>query len=218
MRVVAVVIEAAAGRGALCEAASRYFTSAVTEEEIVSSYAGVRPLYEDDAASNSTVTRDYVFELDAQDGAPILSVYGGKITTYRKLAEHALEKLGEVMPLPGRDWTAHAPLPGGDMPDADFAGFLWEAGERYAWIPPEMLLRLARAYGTRIDRVLGGATALADLGRHFGGTLYEAELRYLVDHEYARAAQDVLWRRSKLGLHLPDEAQQAVADWFAARD
>ena len=202
----------------LCEAASRYFTSAVTEEEIVSSYAGVRPLYEDDAASNSTVTRDYVFELDAQDGAPILSVYGGKITTYRKLAEHALEKLGEVMPLPGRDWTAHAPLPGGDMPDADFAGFLWEAGERYAWIPPEMLLRLARAYGTRIDRVLGGATALADLGRHFGGTLYEAELRHLVDHEYARAAQDVLWRRSKLGLHLPDEAQQAVADWFAARD
>ena len=202
----------------LCEAASRYFTSAVTEEEIVSSYAGVRPLYEDDAASNSTVTRDYVFELDTQDGAPILSVYGGKITTYRKLAEHALEKLGEVMPLPGRDWTAHAPLPGGDMPDADFAGFLWEAGERYAWIPPEMLLRLARAYGTRIDRVLGEATALADLGRHFGGTLYEAELRYLVDHEYARTAQDVLWRRSKLGLHLPDEAQQAVADWFAARD
>ena len=178
----------------------------------------MRPLYEDDAASNSTVTRDYVFELDAQDGAPILSVYGGKITTYRKLAEHALEKLGEVMPLPGRDWTAHAPLPGGDMPDADFAGFLWEAGERYAWIPPEMLLRLARAYGTRIDRVLGGATALADLGRHFGGTLYEAELRHLVDHEYARTAQDVLWRRSKLGLHLPDEAQQAVADWFAARD
>lgn len=199
----------------LCDAASRYFTSAVTEEEIVSTYAGVRPLYEDDAASNSTVTRDYVFELEADGGAPILSVYGGKITTYRKLAEHALDKLGKVLAMPGKPWTAHAPLPGGDMPDADFAAYLWQASERYLWVPPEMLLRLVRAYGTRIDLVLGAATSLDDLGQDFGGTLYEAELRYLVDQEYAGTAEDVLWRRSKLGLHLPAEAQQAVADWFA---
>ena len=202
----------------LCEAASRYFTSAVSEEEIVSTYAGVRPLYEDNAASNSTVTRDYVFELEAEGGAPILSVYGGKITTYRKLAEHALEKLGAVLDLPGAAWTAQAPLPGGDMPDGDFAAFLWRANERYGWVPPEMLQRLARAYGTRLGLVLGEATSLADLGRHFGGTLYAAELRYLVAQEYARTAEDVLWRRSKLGLHLAEDAQQAVTDWFAARD
>ena len=200
----------------LCEAASRYFASAVTEEEIVSTYAGVRPLYEDNAASNSTVTRDYVFELEAQGGAPILSVYGGKITTYRKLAEHALERLGKVFTVPGAPWTAQAPLPGGDMPRGDFAAFLWRASERFGWVPPEMLMRLARAYGTRIDALLGAAQSLDDLGRHFGGTLYEAELRYLVAQEYARTAEDVLWRRSKLGLHLPAEAQQAVAEWFAA--
>ena len=202
----------------LCEAASRYFASPVTEDEIVSSYAGVRPLYEDNAASNSTVTRDYVFELEADGGAPILSVYGGKITTYRKLAEHALEKLGDVMPVEGEPWTADAPLPGGDIKDADFAAFLWQASETYPWLPPEMLMRLGRAYGTRLAKLLGEAASLADLGEHFGGTLYAAELRYLVDHEYARSAHDVLWRRSKLGLHLPEDAQQAVAEWFAAQE
>ncbi|WP_421989632.1 glycerol-3-phosphate dehydrogenase [Qipengyuania sp.] len=201
----------------LCEAASRYFTSAVTNEEIVSTYSGVRPLYEDNASSDSTVTRDYVFELEAEGGAPILSVYGGKITTYRKLAEHALAKLGKVLDMPGEKWTARAPLPGGDMPDGDFAAFLWRASERYSWVPPEMLLRLARAYGTRLDLVLGMAVSLDDLGRHLGGTLYEAELRYLVEHEYARRAEDVLWRRSKLGLHLPAEARQAVETWFTQR-
>ena len=201
----------------LCEAASRYFASPVTEDEIVSSYAGVRPLYEDNAASNSTVTRDYVFELEADGGAPILSVYGGKITTYRKLAEHALEKLGGVMPVEGEPWTADAPLPGGDIKDADFAAFLWQASETYPWLPPEMLMRLGRAYGTRLAKLLGDAASLGDLGEHFGGTLYAAELRYLVDHEYARSAHDVLWRRSKLGLHLPEDAQQAVAEWFAAQ-
>ena len=200
----------------LCEAASRYFASAVTEEEIVSTYAGVRPLYEDNAANNSTVTRDYVFELEAEGGAPILSVYGGKITTYRKLAEHALERLGKVFAVPDTAWTAQVPLPGGDMPRGDFAAFLWRASERYGWVPPEMLQRLTRAYGTRIDTLLGTAQSLDDLGRHLGGTLYEAELHYLVAEEYARTAEDVLWRRSKLGLHLPAEAQQAVAEWFAA--
>ena len=201
----------------LCEAASPYFASAITEDEIVSTYSGVRPLYEDNAASNSTVTRDYVFELEAEGGAPILSVYGGKITTYRKLAEHALEKLGKVFDMPGEAWTAHAPLPGGDIPKGDFAAFLWSASERHDWLPPEMLLRLARAYGTRLDAVIGAARSVDDLGAHMGGNLYEAELRYLVDAEYARTADDVLWRRSKLGLHLPPDAQQAVADWFAAR-
>ena len=199
----------------LRDAAGRYFVSGVSEDDIVWSYAGVRPLYEDDAASNSTVTRDYVFELDAPNGegggAPILSVYGGKITTYRKLAEHALARLEPHLPM-GEKWTRDAPIPGGDMDD--FAQFLWQASKKWAFVPPEMLLRLARAYGTRMERVIGNAAALADLGHHFGGDLYEAELRYLVDAEFARSAQDVLWRRSKLGLHLHATAKEAVERWF----
>ena len=200
----------------LCAAASRYFASAVTEEEIVSTYSGVRPLYEDNAARNSTVTRDYVFELDTAGGAPILSIYGGKLTTYRKLAEHALDRLGKVWAIPGARWTAGAPLPGGDFEEADFAAFLWRASERYDWIPPEMLQRLARAYGTLLDELVGEAGSLEELGEHFGGTLYEAELRYLAAREYARTGEDVLWRRSKLGLHLPAESIARVGEWMAA--
>ncbi|MEZ5680726.1 MAG: glycerol-3-phosphate dehydrogenase [Erythrobacter sp.] len=199
----------------LCEAASRYFTSSITPDEIASTYAGVRPLYEDNAAKNSTVTRDYVFEIESDGGAPILSVYGGKITTYRKLAEHALARLGKVMDVPGEEWTAHSTLPGGEFEDGDFARFLWKASEGREWMPPEMLLRLAHAYGTRLAQVIGKATSLEELGEHFGGNLYEAELRYLVAREYARSGEDVLWRRSKLGLHLPADAKERVAHWMA---
>lgn len=205
-------------RAYLREAVTRYFRSGVTEEDIVHSYAGVRPLYEDKAASNSTVTRDYVFEIEADGGAPILSVYGGKITTYRKLAEHALAKLAKYIEVPERRWTGTAPLPGGNMEDADFARFLWNAGERYEWLPPEMLLRLARAYGTRVDILLGNARSLGDLGLHFGGDLYQREVEYLIAHEFAQCPQDVLWRRSKLGLHLAQDAQDALASWFATRN
>lgn len=204
-------------RDYLRAAASHYFRSGISEDEIVHSYAGVRPLYEDHSKRNATVTRDYTFELDAEGGAPVLSVYGGKITTYRRLSEHALARLGKHLPIPGEPWTAEAPLPGGDLPDGDFAQFLWQAGERHGWVPPEMLQRLARAYGTRIGRVLGEASSLDELGEHFGGTLYEAELLYLVTHEYARTGEDVLWRRSKLGLHLSPDAQARVATWMEAR-
>ena len=201
----------------LREAASRYFRSPIADEEIVRTYAGVRPLYEDNAASNSTVTRDYVFELEKAGGAPILSVYGGKITTFRKLAEHALARLAKAIAVPGKPWTRDASLPGGDMADGNFAQFLWQASERWDWLPAETLLRLARAYGTRMERLLGDARSLHDLGVHLGGDLYEAELVYLATHEYARTAEDVLWRRSKLGLHLAFEEQAAVADWFEGR-
>ncbi len=198
----------------LREAASRYFKSGIAVDEIVSTFSGVRPLYEDNAGTNSTVTRDYVFELDSDEGAPILSVYGGKITTYRKLAEHALAKLGSALPIPGEPWTKQVPLPGGDMAGADFARFLWEASDSYDWLPAEMLLRLSRAYGTRITKLIGKARSLNDLGRHFGGDLYEAELTYLVRHEFARTSEDVLWRRSKLGLHLNPQAKADVGEWF----
>lgn len=198
----------------LCAAASEYFCEPVREADIVSTYAGVRPLYDDHSASNSTVTRDYVFELDAEGGAPLLSIYGGKITTYRKLAEHALERLASHLPMT-RAWTRDMPLPGGDL-GRDFRHFAVSLRIERPWLPAPMAWRLARAYGTRADAILGEAIGLADLGRHFGGDLYEAELRYLRDTEFARLAEDVLWRRTKLGLHLPAATAAAIEQWFAA--
>lgn len=198
----------------LCAAVGRSFRSGVARDEIVWTYSGVRPLYEDKSSSNSTVTRDYVFEVDHDGGAPILSIYGGKITTFRKLAEHALKRLSRHLPM-GPAWTRDATLPGGDL--GDFASYLWHVSERFPWLPPEMLLRLVRAYGTRIDTLVGDATSLHDLGEHFGGTLYEAELRYLEDYEFARSGEDVLFRRSKLGLHLGEDSRARVTRWFEER-
>ena len=205
-------------RDYLRAAAGRYFSLVLTEDDIVDTYSGVRPLYEDNAADNSTVTRDYVFELEAAGGAPILSVYGGKITTYRKLSEHALAKL--LPTIPGEwskeSWTREAPLPGGDMPH--FPDFLWDMGERYGWLPPETLLRLARAYGTRMERFLEGASSIDELGGIVVGDLSEAELRYLVEEEFARTGEDVLWRRSKLGLHTPPDSEAIVDRWLTDCD
>lgn len=204
----------AAERRYLIDAVNAYFTQEVTEADIVSTYSGIRPLYEDEAASDSTVTRDYVFAIDAPDGtAPLLSIYGGKITTYRRLAEHALAKLAAHIDVPGPDWTGEAPLPGGTMP-MGFDAFYADTARRYTWMGPRMRLRLARAYGTRMHRWLHGAKGLADLGRRIGGDLYAAELAYLVEHEFARSAQDVLWRRSKLGLHLGADEIAEVERWF----
>ncbi len=197
----------------ICDAVNEYLQVKVSPEQAVSSYAGVRPLYDDKSENNSTVTRDYVFELDNENGAPpILSIFGGKITTFRKLAEHALEKLGGFG---DGSWTADEPLPGGDIDPARFDTFFVDCMTNYGWFGPEGILRLARAYGTRIDRLLGTANGLEDLGEHMGGDLYARELEYLVEHEFARTAEDVLWRRSKLGLHLDETAQQKVHDWFA---
>lgn len=198
----------------ICGAVNEYLRHDVSPGDAVWSYSGVRPLFDDHRSDNSTVTRDYVFDLDSEGGAPILSIFGGKITTYRKLAEHAMQKLGLAK---GESWTGTTALPGGEIDPARFDTFLAEAMARYPWFGPEGIRRLARAYGTRIDRVLGKASGLEDLGAHFGGDLYEAELRYLVEHEFARTAEDVLWRRSKLGLHLEKDARTRVAEWFTAR-
>lgn len=195
----------------ICDAINEYLRHDVTPDDAVWDYSGVRPLYDDHRSDNSTVTRDYVFDLDESDGAPILSIFGGKITTYRKLAEHALQKLGLAE---GESWTGRTPLPGGDIDPARFDTFFAESMAKYPWFGPEGVRRLCRAYGTRIDAILGGANGLEDLGEHMGGDLYEAELRYLVKHEFARDAEDVLWRRSKLGLHLDKAAQERVAAWF----
>lgn len=194
-------------------AVQRYFRDPPTRSDIVWSYAGVRPLYDDRSRDPSTITRDYVFDLEAPAGeAPLLSVFGGKLTTYRRLAEHALAKLGQVMPVSGAPWTANAPLPGGDLEDADFDRFLAGLAARLPNFPASLRRRLARAYGTRISQVIGDARTPADLGADLGAGLRERELEYLVRVEWARTAEDVLWRRSKLGLRLRPADAPAIAE------
>ena len=200
----------------ICDAANEYLRTDISPEQAVSSYAGVRPLYDDKSASNSTVTRDYVFELDqGEDGnaPPLLSIFGGKITTYRKLAEHAIEKLG----IAGEGWTADKHLPGGDIAVEAFETQLKELQMQNDWFPAEGMRRLFRAYGTRVNTLLADARGLNDLGEHFGGDLYACELEYMVAHEFVTSAEDALWRRSKLRLHLDEAAQQRVESWFANR-
>jgi glycerol-3-phosphate dehydrogenase len=204
----------------LCRAVSRYFRRPIAPGDAVHSYySGVRPLYDDAAASASAVTRDYVLDQDAREGqAPILSVFGGKITTYRRLAEHAMDRLLADVPTPRpAPWTGQAALPGGDLPGGDCERFLASFQAAHTWLPAATARRLIRAYGTRAERLLGGAGGLADLGTDFGAGLTEAELDYLVREEWVRSADDALWRRSKLGLHLPAEARAAVADFLDRR-
>jgi glycerol-3-phosphate dehydrogenase len=192
----------------LCEAADRYFRKQVVPGDVVWSYSGVRSLHDDGAAEAKAVTRDYHLELDADPGAKLLSVFGGKITTARALAEEALDRLG----VEGRRSTAWRALPGGDLTPA----FLdWLDGLR-AWMPPPLVARLSTAYGTRLRDLLGAAAGLEALGRHFGAGLYEAEVRYLRDREFARTAQDILWRRTKLGLAMSGTEREAVAAWMDA--
>ncbi len=200
----------------LCETIRRYFAHEIHPEDVVWSYAGIRPLYDDHAASASAVTRDYVLDLDSgEDRAPMLSVFGGKITTYRKLAEHALEKLQAFFPAARGAWTAGADLPGGDIPGDDFEAFVVQLDAAHPAIPRPLLRRLARAYGTRTRDVLGAAQTSEALGTNFGGGLTQAEVDYLVDQEWARTAEDILYRRSKLGLHVPPGTAGAVDSYLS---
>jgi len=198
----------------LCDEASRAFKRPLAPADVVHAFAGVRPLYDDRASNVSAVTRDYVLDLDAPAGdAPILSVFGGKITTYRRLAERALDILSpHLKPPRPKPWTRSAPLPGGDMEGGDFDLFLQRFQAKYLWLPAALALRLARAYGAYAERLLGKARALTDLGEDFGAGLSQAEIDYLMDQEWALAAEDILWRRSKLGLRLsPSECARVEA-------
>lgn len=202
----------------LCEGVSRYFRKPVRPADVIWTYSGVRPLYDDGSTDPSTVTRDYVFDLDAPQGqAPALSVFGGKITTFRRLAEHALAGLRSYFPNMGAAWTGTAKLPGGDMENADFSAFAVATKRRWPFLADETALRLAHAYGTRIERILGTARSMDELGRDFGCGLTEAELDYLARDEWARTADDVLWRRSKLGLHLSKMQAEAVASHYGRK-
>jgi glycerol-3-phosphate dehydrogenase len=199
----------------LCDAVNVYFKRKITPADVVWTYSGVRPLYDDAAESAAAATRDYVLQLDHAPGrAPLLSVFGGKITTFRRLAEHALEKLEDALGPLGKRWTAGASLPGGDMPDADFEGCLQRFQAAHSWLPAALARRYLRSYGTRAGRLLGGATALAGLGEHFGDSIYAAEVNYLMRAEWVERADDLLWRRSKLGLHVSDTTRDKLEAWM----
>jgi glycerol-3-phosphate dehydrogenase len=209
----------------LCTMINRYFSRQITPADVVWTYSGVRPLL-DDGADASSVTRDYKLELDTQ-GAPLLSVWGGKLTTYRALAEEAVGMLARPLGIARGDWTATAPLPGGDLgkmvtasgdPMADFENFCALQAQRRPWLPASLLRRYALAYGTRIERVLGNAAGMAQLGEEIAPGLHVAEVEYLIGHEWARTAEDILWRRSKLGLHLPADASRRLGDWIGRQD
>ena len=192
----------------LCEAANRYLKTALEPGQAVWSYAGLRPLVDDPTRSSSSVTRDYLLELDCPEGEPpLLTVYGGKLTTYRALAEKVLDRLAPWLPRDGRPWTAGAPLPGGDLPPGGVERLCQNLVENHPWLPEPLAGRLARSYGSRAADLLEGAGALDDLGLHFGGGLYEREVLFLMREEWAEEAGDILWRRTKLGLELtPSQA------------
>ena len=201
----------------LCAAVGEYFGRPPSRSDVIWSYSGVRPLYDDGADDAQAATRDYVLEIDAPAGqAPLLSVFGGKITTYRRLAEAALSRLSRYLPgfATRAGWTAHAPLPGGDMPIGGIESLKADLRSRYPFVSGAYADRLARSYGRRSDRILGAAAVRGDLGLQFGAELTEAEVRYLMDCEWAVTAEDVVWRRSKLGLRMSAEQIRELEDFM----
>lgn len=196
---------------------SRNFTTTVTSDDIVWSYSGLRALWDDGAPDPSKVTRDYRLRLD-DSAAPLLNVFGGKITTYRLLAEQTVGRLAAHFPAAGHAWTETAVLPGGEIADLDIPAFVGELVAAHPELPEPLLSRLARTYGTRVERLLEGVASSTDLGQHFGADLYAREVDYLVAHEWAQSADDILWRRTKLGLHVTKNDVRRLADYIAALD
>jgi glycerol-3-phosphate dehydrogenase len=203
----------------LCASVDEYLAKPIKPADVVWAYSGVRPLYDDGASEAKSATREYVFELDTPGGAPLLSVYGGKITTHRRLAEEALEKLAPYLKgAKAREgWTGHAPLPGGDMAVSAIPALSAQLVTRYPFLQASHANRLAHAYGTRATRVLGDAKSSEDLGRWFGASLTEAEINYLMSSEWARTTEDIIWRRSKLGLRLTPSEVAVLDIWISAR-
>lgn len=196
----------------LCAAASEYFAEPVRRDDIVWTYSAVRPLYDDGASKAQEATRDYVLKAEGGHGEPpLVNAFGGKITTYRRLAESMLEKIEHFLGKKGKPWTANAPLPGGDFPATGFEAEVSALKRNYPFLNTRLARRLTRLYGTRARVLLGDASSAADLGMDFGADLTEAELRYLIANEWAVTADDVLWRRTKRGLHM-DAAQTAALD------
>ncbi|MCA8880836.1 MAG: glycerol-3-phosphate dehydrogenase [Rhodobacteraceae bacterium] len=203
-------------RAYLLAHASVYFDREVSADDIVWTYSGVRALFDDGSSSATAATRDYVLKLDSVGGAPVLSVFGGKITTHRRLAEAALEKVASSFPQMGAAWTAGAPLPGGDFPVDGVEHLVAELRATHAFLTQGWATRLVRAYGTEGRDMLGDAASAADLGRAFGATLTEREVRWMIRQEFARTSEDVLWRRSKLGLRLTEDEAASLDAWMNA--
>ena len=190
-----------------------YIKQDITKEDVVWTYAGVRPLYDDGATSATAATRDYILSLD-ETAAPVLNIFGGKITTYRKLAKHALAKLTDIFPKISGDWTAAVPMPGGDFPVYGVQNLVTDLQTAYPFLDDRWALRMIRAYGTEARDILGDAKTIDDLGTDFGATLTEAELRWMRDAEFATCAEDAVWRRTKLGLRLSAEQVSEIDTWF----
>lgn len=208
----------------LCALANRYFLKKVVPADVIWSYAGVRPLVDDGASHASAVTRDYRLVLE-NDGPPLLSVFGGKITTFRKLAEDAVDMIASILLNKHGAWTAHACLPGGDVSGGlpsnravlGFGQYVRDKQKTYAWLAPSLIARYVEAYGTRIDTLLSGRTCPADMGEEIVPGLFAVEVDYLMQREWACNANDILWRRSKLGLHLPPQAAEVLDQWIKDR-
>lgn len=199
----------------LLDAANRYFKVQLTATDILDEFAGVRALFDDGQGNPSAVTRDFAFELN-QDGPALLNVFGGKVTTYRELSEQAMQHLAPILPHMGPSWTKNAPLPGGDLPGGDPQQFAESLHQAYPWLGPALAHDLTRRYGSQSHIILNGATSLADLGQHFGARFYEAEARYLIQHEWAKSTEDILTRRTKHHLNLTPAQIESFAQWFAA--
>ena len=204
----------------LCQMANRYFTKQISADDVVWTFSGVRPLMEDSSQNASAVTRDYRLELE-NNVAPFLNVWGGKITTYRKLSEEVLDILLPCLGSKVPTWTSAAPLPGGDLQQAnrlvdsyDFASFSQNFCTRYSWLPVKIAQRYARSYGTRATRMLSTATKLSDMGEELAPGIYEKEARYLYEVEWARSAEDILWRRTKCGLNSKPEHIERLQEWM----
>ena len=197
----------------LCRAASRYLADPILPKDVVRTLTGVRTLHDDGEENPSRVTRDYVLQLDFSDGrAPILSIFGGKLTTYRRLAEEALARLSFLFPAMGPAWTAEAPLPGGDLGGAaDIGSYVERLRARHPRLPTEWVTGIARRHGSLAEQIVGSAQRPEDLGTHFGADLTAREVGYLYRREWARDPEDVLWRRTKAGLHLSDVQREALA-------
>ncbi|AGI69657.1 aerobic glycerol-3-phosphate dehydrogenase [Octadecabacter antarcticus 307] len=199
----------------LLDFASKYLKTPVTADDIVWTYSGVRPLYDDGAKSATAATRDYVLKVDTSAGAPILSVFGGKITTHRKLAESAMEKIGAFFPDVEQSWTAGVPLPGGNFSVDGVAALTARLSKQYPFLTVAWTNRLIKAYGMDAFNVLADATTKAALGKDFGATLTESEVVWLIQKEFAHTAEDIVWRRSKLGLRMSVEDINALDKWMA---
>ena len=188
----------------LLDITNNYFKKQICANDIVTTFSGVRPLLDDESSSAQSVTRDYTLELDQiSNNTPLLSIFGGKITTYRKLAEAAVDILAPFYPSIGRKWTATTPLPGGNFSNKE--AITSKLNHQYPWLPIALLQRYVRCYGTRVEMILYDANDESDLGMHFGSYLFEAEVNYLIKYEWAKSVEDIIWRRTKLGLSLSTE-------------